>query len=177
MTNNKSLRYRDENDRAYGIAGMAVALVLWDGEQFLASVSLESPVGESIEFTPAFGFNGNPRMTASLAWREMIRQFELSTAMIMGNAMCRSYVVSSRPLSEFERHALKTVIQEEGDRFCSLEEDEVERMFGKTHRYLDRVFMHSGVTNLIHDFARTLSARRKMSALEVFEVLEALNRM
>lgn len=177
MNNKITLRYRDERDRAYGVAGMAVALVLWDGGPFLAAVSLDNPVGESVEFTPAFGFNGNPRMTASLAWREMIKQFELSTAMIMGNAMCRSYVVASRPLTGDERQALRETIVEEASAVCSLEEDEVDRMLGKTHRYLDRVFMHSGVTNLVHEFANSLKQRRRMTAMEVFEILSALNHM
>lgn len=177
MSKIKTLQYRDGNDRAYGVAGMAVSLVLWDGEPFLAAISLDNPVGESIEFTPAFGFSGNPRMTASIAWREIAKQFELSTAMIMGNVMCRSYIVASQPLSVEEKNVLRDIILQEGNTSCSLEADEVDRLFNKTYRYLDRVFSHSGVAGLVHNLARTLNERRRMSALEVFEILDDLNRM
>ena len=171
-----SLQYADERDRSYGVAGMAVSLVLWDGESYLSAVSIDSPVGQSIEFTPAYGFSGNPRMMASLAWREMLKQFEMSTAMIMGNVMCRAYVGESRPVGVESRNLLRQYIGREGRELCSLEEDEIDTIFGKIYRNLDRVFQHPGVNNLVHDFARNLTARRRLSAFDVFEILGPLNR-
>ena len=171
------LRYADEEDRSFGLAGMTIALVLWDGEPFLASLSIDKPVGESMEFTPAFGFCGNPRFSASLAWREMLKQFELSAAMIMGNAMCRAYIGSSQPLSSEAASALRSVISEEARDLCSLEDDEIDIVFNKTRRYLDRAFSHAGVSVIARDFANTLMQRRHLSAVEAFEILSSLNRM
>lgn len=177
MDDRHPLRYRDETDRAYGIAGMAISLVLWDGEPYLASLSLDNPVGSSIEFTPIFGFNGNPRLTASLAWRELLKQFELSVAMIMGNVICRSYLGSSTSLSADKTSALRDVVRSEGKEFCSLDDDESDIVYNKTYRYLDRVFSHSGVSGLVEELAGSLKLRRRLSASEVFEILSALNRM
>ena len=176
MADYSSLRYKDESDRAYGIAGMVISLVVLDGEPYLASVNIDNPIGEAIDFTPAFGFMGNPRLSASLAWRELIKQFEFSTAMLMGNAMCRAYVSSSRPLSNETTSILKDIIRNEGRETYSLEEDETNIIYNRTHRYLERVFTHSGVVEMAHDFAAALLSKRNLSSGEVFEFLNAINR-
>ena len=36
------LKYIDEEDKSYGIAGMAVAIMVFDGENLLSSISLEA---------------------------------------------------------------------------------------------------------------------------------------
>lgn len=176
MSEISHLRYVDESDRAYGVTGMAIALTLWDGEHYLAAVSLDNPVGESIEFTPAFGFSGNPRMTASLAWREVLKQFELSAAMLMGNAMCRAYVGSSSPVSSSVASQLRAVLRAQGAEICQLDDDETDIIYNKTQRYLDRVFTHTAVASVAHDFAAALMARRRLSSGDVFDLLSEIMR-
>lgn len=171
------LRYTDPKDRTYGVTGMAIALVLWDGEPMLAAVNIDNPAGQSMQFTPAFGFTGNPRLTASLAWRELLKQYELSAAMIMGNAMCRAYVGQSRPVTSATTAALRAIIRDEGREVCQLDDDEIDLVYNKTYRYLDRVFSHAGVASIAHRFAQTLEQRRAMSATEVFEDLTDLSRL
>ena len=36
----ENLKYSDDNDRSYGAAGMAIGLVVYDGEDMLASITL-----------------------------------------------------------------------------------------------------------------------------------------
>ena len=48
------LKYRDNRDKTYGLTGMAIALVMADGEDMLMQVSLDAPAGEGITFTPDF---------------------------------------------------------------------------------------------------------------------------
>lgn len=177
MAEKLSLRYIDETDRSYGIAGMTIALALWDGEPYLASISIDRPVGESLKFTPAFGYSRNPRLMASLAWREHLKMFELTAAMIMGNAMCRAYVGDSTSLNTRTADDLRAVIREEGLEACALDSDETDLIFNKTQRYLGRVFTHSGVSALARSLATELRNRRNLSASEVFDILEALNNM
>lgn len=177
MSSHSPLRYDNEKDRTYGVAGMAIAMVLWDGEEYLASVSIDSPVGSSVTFTPAFGFSGNPRMTASLAWRELVSQFELSTAMLMGNAVCRAYVHKSSPMTSATALALQNMIREHGREMCSLDDDETDSIYNRTRSYLDRIFTHSGVADIAHNFAATLGKRRSLTAGEVIDLLDALRRL
>lgn len=171
------LRYADETDRALGLTGMAISLVLWDGEPMLAALSLDNNPGEGVEFTPAFGFAGNPRLTASLAWRELLRQYELSAAMIMGNAICRSYIGHSRPLTSASTAALRALLRDEGREVCQLDDDEIDMVYNKTYRYLDRVFTHNAVTRIARNFADTLSRERRLTAAEVFDSLSDLSRL
>ena len=42
------LKYRDERDKTYGLTGMAIAMVMADGEDMLMQVSLDAPAGEEI---------------------------------------------------------------------------------------------------------------------------------
>ena len=44
------LKYIDENDKCYGITGMAISMVVWDAENVLAAVSLDAPADETVEF-------------------------------------------------------------------------------------------------------------------------------
>ena len=71
---NSALKYKDENDRSMGLAGSAIALVIWDGEDKLAAIDLDSLPGEGMEMTPDFSFAGNPRLSARLAWQMMLKQ-------------------------------------------------------------------------------------------------------
>ena len=71
---NSVLKYKDENDRSMGLAGSAIALVIWDGEDKLAAINLDSLPGEGLEMTPDFGFAGNPRLSARLAWQIIDRK-------------------------------------------------------------------------------------------------------
>ena len=41
--NDTMLSYKNENDRCYGATGMAIGLVVFDGEDMLAGVSLDAP--------------------------------------------------------------------------------------------------------------------------------------
>lgn len=41
----EKLRYTDETDRCYGAAGMAISLVVFDGEDILSAISLDGPEG------------------------------------------------------------------------------------------------------------------------------------
>ena len=174
---NSILRYKNDSDRVYGVVGMTIAMYLWGGESLLASVSMEREVGQSLEFTPAYGFGGNPRLTASLAWREMRKQFEMTAAMIMGNAFCRSYVGLSFVLNDEIKNHLRDIIRREGSDSCSFETDESDTIYNKTQRYLDRIFSHYGVVSLARDFADTLQRNRTLSSGEVMELLSPLNRM
>ena len=177
MINNTSLSYNDETDRAYGVAGMTIAMAQCDGEAYLASVNIDNPVGAAIVFTPAFGFSGNPRLIASLAWREHLNQFQLLSAMIMGNVLCRSNIRAAMPLSDDKIKALRELIAAEGRERCSLDDDELDIIFTKTQRALSRTFTHPAVSRLAHNLVDSLQRRRSLSAVEVFEILGPLYHM
>lgn len=168
------LQYIDENDKCYGITGMAIGMVVWEAENVLSAISVDAPADETVEFTPDFYFAGNPGLSAKVAWNHIVQHFQVSMGMLIGNILCRSYVLHREQVDDATRGELLSYLDEEGRETCSLESDEIERLFNKSYNYLHKVFNHVGVQGVVHDFARDLKAQRRMSRGEVIEHLRAL---
>ncbi len=170
-----NLRYIDEEDKCYGITGMAISLIIWDSEDVIASVRLDAEPGSVVEFVPEYYFSGNPRLSAKAAWKHILQHYQASMGMTLGNVLCRKYVLHGESLDSADRDALKECFEEEGREACALEPDEVDRMFDKSYSYLHKVFSHAGVNAIAHDFARVLREQRELSRSEVVEHLRALS--
>lgn len=173
----QKLKYRDERDKTYGLTGMAIAMVMADGEDMLVQLSLDAPAGEGISFTPDFYFQGNPRYSAKLAWNQMLKQLSLVTGMMIGNVMCRSYVQDMQRLSDEVLRQLKDIVRSEGSEACSLDSDETDNLFRRNFNYYDRLFSHRVVADIAHNFAGELQSRRVFSACEVLDHLRDLARL
>lgn len=166
------LKYSDEEDRSYGVAGMAVSLVVWKADDMLARVDLDAP--DSLEFVPEYYFTGNPRLSAKLAWQYMLKRFQESMGMMIGNVMCRQYMQRHRGPDAATRRELLRQLEQEGAEACSLDADEIRRLFNSSYDYLDRVFAHGGVQSVVGDFARSLRQQRALSRGDVADMLAAL---
>lgn len=172
---NSRLRYTDEKDKSYGLAGMAISIVALDGEEYLSGMSIDAPVGEGVELSQDFYFIGNPRLSAKIAWNELLKHFQLSSGMVISNVMCRNYVQHRRKLTSELIEALKEYVREEAKENCSLDEDESEALFEKSLRYFDRLFSYSRVHDIAHEFADTIIKQRRMSSREILEQLSQLS--
>lgn len=171
----EKFRYTDDSDRAYGAAGMAIGLVVYDGDDLLYSIDLDATPGDMLALSPDFFFAGNPGVSAKAAWTQMVKNFNLGVAMLISNVMCRHMVHSGNDVPSDLAEELKNLAHEEGAGACALEADEVDRLFDKSYTYLWRVFSHRGVQAVAHDFASTLASRRTLSRLEILEQLHALS--
>ncbi|MDE6395175.1 MAG: hypothetical protein K2K77_07535 [Duncaniella sp.] len=171
----EKFRYTDDSDRAYGAAGMAIGLVVYDGDEVLYSIDLDAAPGDMLTLSPDFFFAGNPRVSAKSAWTQMVSNYNLGIAMLISNVMCRHMVHASAEVPDELAAELRTIAHDEGAGACALEEDEVDRIFEKCYNYLWRVFSHRGVQAVAHDFASTLISRRSLSRLDVLEQLHALS--
>lgn len=168
-----ALKYVDEADKALGIAGMAISLVACDGEDFLAAVSIVD--GEdSLDMSDEFFFNGNQEFSAKLAWNEMLKQFQLTAGMLLGNVMCRAYAAGHSP-SRDTLDAVRRLIREEGSEHCSLDRDEADAIYEKDYDYYSRLFTHPTVVEVARNFASILRTRRRLNAAEVLDNLRRLN--
>lgn len=171
----EKFRYTDDTDRAYGAAGMAIGLVVYDGDDILYSIDLDAEPGNLMALSPDFFFAGNPGVSAKAAWTQMVKNFNLGVAMLISNVMCRHMVNGGKEVPSDIARALKELAHDEGAGSCALENDEVDRLFDKSYNYLWRVFSHRGVQAVAHDFASTLASRRALSRLEILEQLHALS--
>ena len=87
----EKLRYTDETDRCYGAAGMAISLVVFDGEDILSAISLDGPEGsQTMTLAPEFFFAGNPGVSAKTAWRQILKNYNLGIAMVTANLLCKN---------------------------------------------------------------------------------------
>lgn len=168
--------YADENDKSYGLTGMIISLNVLDSDDMLREVSLDNARGDSISFTPDFFFCSNPRYSAKIAWKEMVKQYQLLTGLVIGNVLCR-YSVSRHARPDRRTLAdLKALIADEGHDMCSFDDDEIDEIFDKTFGYLDNVFSNRSVHSLADSFVAVLRQRRTMSGSEVLEEMQQLNR-
>lgn len=169
------LSYRNEDDRCYGVTGMAVGIMVFNGEDMLSAVCLDSAPDSMLEMEDMFYFNGNPGLSAKAAWSRIKANFDLSVAMLISNMMCRSMVLDHEAVAPEKRKTVHDIVAEEGRETCGLDDDEINRIFDKEYTILFRVFNHQGVHSVVHDFADTLKRRRRMSRLEILEQLRALS--
>lgn len=172
---NRKLSYKNEDDKCYGATGMAMAVVIFDGEEMLASVDVDADPGEMVQLTENFYFNGNPGFSAKSAWNRILANFNLAMALSIGNVACRRQIYESRPVEVEIREFLRNLMIETGREQCALDDDETSRLFDKNFAYLTRVFAHNGVKELARDFAAAIRQRRRMSRLDVIEQLRALS--
>lgn len=168
------LGYKDENDKLYGVTGMAVSLVVMDGDEFLDCVDVDAEPHNMVSLTDDYYFAGNPEVSARVVWNTLLKHFNLAASMAIANVVCRSLMISRTEPSEEQRTCLRNLVVEDGLESCSLERDEAENLFAKRYSYFTRVFSHPAVRQVADDFAHTLGEHRRMSRLEVLEALRAL---
>lgn len=172
------LKYADETDKAYGLAGMAISLVAWDAEEWLEAINLDAQADEAMQMSAEFYLNIAPRIGAKALWEQSFKRFQLTTAMTVANVACREMVRKHYgALSGESDSALRKALYDEGDALCSLEQDEVSHIYGKSLAYCTRLFAHPGVQQLAETFANNLQTHRNLTASEILSILEPLNRM
>ena len=169
-----SLRYTDERDKTYGLAGMAITLVAIDGEKYLCEINLDADAGEGIVMTHDYGFKGNPRMSARIIWEQTLAELRMTTSMTLGNIACRRYVPGHRDIDQADITPVREAVRLEGLDHCGLDNDEADRLFDSCLSYVRRVFRHSGVQEVAHTFAGHISRRRTLSGAEAIEILSSL---
>lgn len=170
----RKLSYKNEDDKCYGATGMAMAIVIFDGEDMLVGIDLDAQPDQVMQFTSDFYFNGNPGYSAKNAWNQILKNFNLAMAMSIANVLCRSVVLEEHQLEREMADTLRQMMIEEGTSNCALDEDETSHLFDKNFSYLNRVFNHHGVRSVAHDFARALRAHRSMTRMDILDHLHPL---
>ena len=170
---NFSLAYLNEDDRAYGLAGMMVALANLDAIDKVATVSIDTD-GPMVEFSHAYYFSGSPSISPKSTWDNLVTNFHITTSMIVGNVLARSLV---RLKEEAPQDVLKEIysqVEEEGRATCSLENDEIEKLYDHALSRAMRIFRNPRVHPAIDEFARIISVKRSLSGREIFDELHML---
>ena len=169
------LKYKDEQDKCYGLTGVAMSAVIWDVEHLISAIYLDSDAFQSIKYTPQLLAEGNAEISPRNIWNHNVEKFRLSMGMISSNILCRTYVLDHKFINHKTKQHLYNYFVEEGSATCSLEKDEVEALFNKNYDYLSRIFSHPEVQRIADDFAQLLNQRRSLTQAEIVEALQTLN--
>lgn len=169
-----TLTYLNEDDKAYGLAGMAISLAALDAIDRVAAVSLDAD-GPMVTFSHQYYFSGSPSVSPKVTWDTLLHNFYITSAMVISNVMARSIVRLGQEVPADLLDTIHKEITEEGRDTCSLDDDEIDTLYDKTRSYMGRIFRNPRLHPAIDDFARTLSRRRSLSGSEIIDELRALS--
>ncbi|MDE7413271.1 MAG: hypothetical protein K2N05_05720 [Muribaculaceae bacterium] len=173
MAETLTLTYLNEDDKAYGLAGMAISLAALDAMDFVADISLDSD-GPMVNFSQQYYNPASPAVSVKTNWNNLLHNFYITSAMVLSNVMARSIVRMHQPVPSELLDSIYAEITEEGKETCSLEEDEIENIYNRTSSYMRRIFNNPRVMPAIDEFARTISRRRTLSGNEILDELRML---
>lgn len=176
MAEEISLKYVDERDRCYGLAGMAMSAIVLDQAHMLLSINLDADADSMIQFAPQYYFAGNPSTSARIAWNQMVQHYTLTMSLLIANVLSRGYMTGNTDITSPRLlRKLRALIGIEGHDTCHLDDDEIDTLFNKQYSYMQRLFSHTGVQTVVNDFVRRLTATRTMTAAEIIDAFSALN--
>lgn len=173
MTETLTLAYLNEDDKAFGLAGMAISLAALDAMDRVAEISLDSD-GPMVAFSHEYYFPANPAVSVKTNWNNLLQNFYITSAMVLSNVMARSLVRLHTDVPVDLMESIRTEIEEEGRETCALEDDEIENIYNRTASRMRRIFKNPLVHPAVADFARTISRRRTLSGHEVLDELRLL---
>ena len=168
-----SLSYLNEDDRAYGLAGMMVALANLDAMDRVATITIDTE-GPMVEFSHEYYFSGSPSISPKSTWDNLVSNLHITTSMIMGNILARTLVRLKEDAPQDIMKEVYSQVEEEGRDTCSLENDEIENLYNHALNRAMRLFRNPRVHPAIEEFARVLSLKRSLSGREVMDELHLL---
>ena len=170
-----TLTYQNEDDKAYGLAGMALSAVALNSSDLIAEISIEGDDDRHlVTFSHSYYFCGSPSISPKATWENTLRNFQVTSAMTLANLYARSMVRMGTTVPDELLETLHQAIVREGCESCSLEEDEAESIYNKMLGYSRRIFGNRRLYPSISLFAGAISRRRRLSGREIEEELQRL---
>lgn len=167
------LTYLNEDDRAFGLAGMAISLASMDALDKITEIFLDSD-GPMVKFSNEYYFSLSPSVSPKAVWNNLLRNFHLTTTMVMSNVMARSLIRLGKEAEAAVYEEIRNLVREEGNEICSLEPEEADAVFDKVFRHTHRLFYNPRLHPAVKELAAVISRRRKLTVLELADELELL---
>ena len=79
------MKYNDEEDKCYGIAGMAIGISIWNGEDLLYQIDIDDDEHGYISFTPDYYFSGNHAVYTVAYWHATLTKWKMIVGLPVGN--------------------------------------------------------------------------------------------
>lgn len=168
-----TLAYLNEDDRAYGLAGMVISLASLHAIDRVAEVYLDAE-GPMIEFSHRYYFPGSPSISPKASWDNLVQNFHLTTSMVVANVLARSIVRMHEEAPDDVMKEIFGEVEREGRETCSLEEDEIENLYNNVLMHTRRLFRNPRLHPAIDEFAHVISRKRRLSGMEIRDELTLL---
>lgn len=170
---NFSLQYSNEDDRAYGLAGMALSMASLDALDRITEIFLDAD-GPMVSFSQHYYFSSSPSVSPKAVWENLMGNLQLTTSLVLGNVMARSLVRLGAEADVGVYDEIRSLVREEGRDVCALEEEEADEVFDRMMRHSRRLFYNPRLHPAVRELASVISRRRRLSVLELAEELELL---
>lgn len=167
---NNKLSYKNEDDRAYGLSGMALALASMDALDRVAEISLDSD-GPMVAFSNDFFYMGVQAASPKAVRQKLMENFQLTSVLAVSNVLARCLVRDRLPKADQMLAPIKKAISDEGRDELGLDDDEIDRLYAGVLAYSRRIFENRRIHPLIKEFAELLRSRRSLSGREIAEML------
>lgn len=168
-----SFGYRNEDDKAYGLAGMIITLSSLDALGLVHSVSLDAE-GPMVQFSDEYYHVLSPSLSPKVVWKAMERNFYITSAMVVGNVMARSVVRDGTPVCDSLLSDVRATMESEGSESLSLESDEIDALYQHLMRRNIQLFHNPRLKPKVEQLSRRLSLLRRLSAADIVSELERL---
>lgn len=165
--------YQNDNDRAYGLAGMAISMASLDALDRINGIFLDAE-GPMIEFAGAYYYPSSPAVSAKAVWNHLLSNFHLTTSVVVANIMARTIVLGGRMPSAQDLEEVREVVRQEGRDTCSLDEEESDVLFDKVLRHNLSLFENPRLHPVVSQLAEVITRRRRLSVFDLEEELELL---
>lgn len=168
------MKYQSEEDKCYGVAGMAIGLSIWNGEDMIYEIDIDNETEGYITFTPEYYYQGNASLATVNTWNTTLKHYQMTVGMLIANLFCRHIRAKKNLRYVAAKNAIFDIVCEVGKRTCQLEDDEINKLFQETFSYLEEVFDNSSVQAIIHSMAKRLLADRRLGNSEIKQLLGML---
>lgn len=171
-----TLKYKDEDDRAYGLGGMVVSMYLLEHDKYIDSVSLDAEPDMGLRFTSDFFYPHNPNLSAKAVWSDTLSRFNLLNGLLVSNLLSRALVRHNERVTRELYQLLMDKLVDEGRELCSLDEDEIKELYNKSFSYFHEVFSNDVVNRTVRGIVDTLKKERSLDNEALYVCMRPMRR-
>lgn len=168
-----TLQYRNDDDKAYGLAGMIFSLNALGALDIVNEVSLDTD-GPMVTFSADYYFFASPAISPKAVWQQTKRNWYLTSSMVVANVMARALVRDGEQIPSQILDDIRSQILREGADTLSLEEDEAGSLFDNLYRKNLQIFYNPRIQPVVRSLTRTLALRRSLSFSDLIDLLSTL---
>lgn len=168
-----TLAYRNENDRAFGLAGMVFTLGNLDALDSVQGVTIDTD-GPMVTFTHPYYHCMAPTASARAVWDVMKRNFYITASMVVGNVMARAMVLDGTQVPDSLLDEIFDQVKAEGEDTLMLDDDEIESLYGQILQQSRRLFGNPRLHSPLRQLSGILAGKRTLTGLELIDELQEL---